>query len=158
MVLFCHSFGNRSERPRALQLLIKMLIRCCLKWEEHSLLYRAFVFKGTISPIIPSMLQLPFYPFLSKTSLVFSPHILFLLVIRFFLCVLISRNLVNCVPRCKQKQESGWDGSFTMYSKLKVSKQNEPVSEKLMPQSKHTDWILNSLIFLGLVPVARNQC
>ena len=45
MVLFCHSFGNRSERPRALQLLIKMLIRCRLKWEERSLLYRAFVFK-----------------------------------------------------------------------------------------------------------------
>ena len=31
MVLFCHSFGDRSERPRALQLLIKMLIRSCLK-------------------------------------------------------------------------------------------------------------------------------
>ena len=46
MVLFCHSFGNRSERPRALQLLIKMLIRCRLKWEERSLLYRAFVFKN----------------------------------------------------------------------------------------------------------------
>ena len=46
MVLFCHSFGNRSERPRALQLLIKMLIRCRLKWEERSLLYRAFVFRG----------------------------------------------------------------------------------------------------------------
>ena len=57
MVLFCHSFGNRSERPRALQLLIKMLIRCRLKWEEPSLLYRAFVFKyPQTNP--PSMLAL----------------------------------------------------------------------------------------------------
>ena len=30
-VLFCNSFGNRSEWPCALQLLIKMLIRCCVK-------------------------------------------------------------------------------------------------------------------------------
>ena len=45
MVLFCSSFGSRSERPRALQLLTKMLIRCCLKWEECSILYRGFVFK-----------------------------------------------------------------------------------------------------------------
>ena len=30
MVLFCSSFGSRSERPRALQLLIIMLIRWCL--------------------------------------------------------------------------------------------------------------------------------
>ena len=32
-------------------------------------------------------------------------------MIRYFL-VLISSNLVNHVPRCKQKQRSGWDGLF----------------------------------------------
>ena len=45
MVLFCSSFGSRSERPRALQLLIKMLIRWCRMWEGLVLLYRNFLFK-----------------------------------------------------------------------------------------------------------------
>ena len=45
MVLFCSSFRSRSERPRALQLLIKMLIRLCLMWEGLVLLYRNFLFK-----------------------------------------------------------------------------------------------------------------
>ena len=39
MVLFCSSCGSRSEWPRALQLLIKMLIRLCLKWEGLFFLY-----------------------------------------------------------------------------------------------------------------------
>ena len=38
IVLFSNSFGNSSEQPHALQLLIKMLIRCCLKREGCSLL------------------------------------------------------------------------------------------------------------------------
>ena len=46
MVLFCSSFGNRSEWPRALQLLIKMLIRLCLSWEGLVLLYQNFLFKS----------------------------------------------------------------------------------------------------------------
>ena len=37
--LICSSFGSRSEQPRALQLLIKMLIRLCLKWEGFVFLY-----------------------------------------------------------------------------------------------------------------------
>ena len=44
VVLFCSSLGSRSERPRALQLLIKMLIRWCLMWEGLILLYRNFLF------------------------------------------------------------------------------------------------------------------
>ena len=48
MVLFCSSFGSRSERPRVLQLLIKMLIRC-LMWEGLVLLYRNFLFKPFLS-------------------------------------------------------------------------------------------------------------
>ena len=42
MVLFFSSFGSRSERPRALQLLIKMVIRWCLIWEGLVLLYQNF--------------------------------------------------------------------------------------------------------------------
>ena len=49
MVLFCSSFGSRSERPRALQLLIKMLIRWCLMWEGLVLLYRNFLFKWRLT-------------------------------------------------------------------------------------------------------------
>ena len=39
---FCSSFRSRSERPHALQLLIKMLIRLCLMWEGLVLLYQNF--------------------------------------------------------------------------------------------------------------------
>ena len=35
-ICFYGSLGSRSERPRALQLVIKMLIRCCLKWDGRS--------------------------------------------------------------------------------------------------------------------------
>ena len=41
MVLFCSSFGSRSERPRALQ---QMLIRLCPMWEGLLLLYQNFLF------------------------------------------------------------------------------------------------------------------
>ena len=51
MVLFPSSFGSRSEWPRALQLLIKMVIRCCLKWEERSLLECGFMFKIIVDVI-----------------------------------------------------------------------------------------------------------
>ena len=47
MVLFCSSFGSRSERPRTLQLLIKMLIRLWLMWEGHVLLYRNLLRSST---------------------------------------------------------------------------------------------------------------
>ena len=57
MVLFCSSLGSRSERPCALQLLIKMLIRWCLMWEGLFLLYRNFLFKTQISWILPTVLQ-----------------------------------------------------------------------------------------------------
>ena len=36
MVLFCNSFGNWFKQSRALRLLIKMLIGCCLKREGCS--------------------------------------------------------------------------------------------------------------------------
>ena len=48
--LFLFLFGNRYERPRALQLLIKMLIRRCLKQEGRSLLQRRSSFKIDQSP------------------------------------------------------------------------------------------------------------
>ena len=55
MVLFPSSFGSRSEWPRALQLLIKMVIkmviRCCLKWEGCSLLECGFMFKIIVDVI-----------------------------------------------------------------------------------------------------------
>ena len=35
-----------------------------------------------------------------------------LLVISWVFLALISSNLVTCVPTCKQKQRSGWDGRF----------------------------------------------
>ena len=50
MVLICNSFGPSSERPRAVQLLIKMLIRLFLKYEGLVLLYRNFVFNGAFTP------------------------------------------------------------------------------------------------------------
>ena len=49
MVSFCSSFGSRSERPRALQLLIKVLIRWCLMWEGLVLLYQNFLLSYSLS-------------------------------------------------------------------------------------------------------------
>ena len=63
MVLFCSSFGSRSKRPRALQLLIKMLIRLCLMWEGLHLLYRNFLFKDyLVQAKIPSREQTNQHP------------------------------------------------------------------------------------------------
>ena len=47
IVLSYSSFRSRSERPHALQLLIKLLIRLFLMWEGLVLLYRKFLFKMT---------------------------------------------------------------------------------------------------------------
>ena len=52
------SFGSRSEWPRALQLLIKMLIRRCLMWEGLVLLYRNFVFKVTYTLSVRAVILL----------------------------------------------------------------------------------------------------
>ena len=61
MVLFCNFCGNRSERPRALQLLIKMLIRCGMMWEGLVLLYRNVLFRTIYVKHGNSNDQLPTY-------------------------------------------------------------------------------------------------
>ena len=68
MVLFCSSFGSRSEWPCALQLLIKMLIRWCLVWGLVLLCWN-FLFKSLNTLILQLFHLLPFpFPWLLNDS------------------------------------------------------------------------------------------
>ena len=60
-------------------------------------------------------------PFPSRPSIVLSPHKPFYSPPNYsswwlgILVVLISKNLFNRLPRCKQKQASGWDRKYLRY-------------------------------------------